>query len=116
MMKDYHICLSIEEMDPDFARMKHALEKIANVTVVGLSGYSLAGFDIFIGKKMSREILATADQLQLIFAYKTGVDDFPLDEIAKRGIHVINSHADSDFIAQYAFGHKVLNVAYCGIL
>lgn len=104
MMKDYHICLSIEEMDPDFARMKHALEKIANVTVVGLSGYSLAGFDIFIGKKMSREILATADQLQLIFAYKTGVDDFPLDEIAKRGIQVINSHADSDFIAQYAFG------------
>ena len=28
MMKDYHICLSIEEMDPDFARMKHTLEKI----------------------------------------------------------------------------------------
>ena len=48
MMKDYHICLSVEEMDPDFARMKHALEKIANVTIVGLSGYSLAGFDIFI--------------------------------------------------------------------
>lgn len=100
----FRICLSIAEMDASFAKMAEALRQVAEVEVRGLDGFSLEGYDIFIGKKMTQEMLATADCLKAVFAYKTGVDDFPLEELAARGVSVVNSHADSVFIAQYAFG------------
>ena len=98
------ICLSVAEMDSSFEKMVKELEKIADVEVKGLDIDSLAGYDIFIGKKMSADLLKTADSLKVIFAYKTGVDDFPLAELSDRRIQVVNSHADAVFIAQYAFG------------
>lgn len=101
---EYKICMSIAEIDPSFAKMAEELKKVAEVDVMGLDGFSLAGYDIFIGKKMTTKMLETADRLKVIFAYKTGVDDFPLEELEKREIQVVNSHADSVFIAQYAFG------------
>ena len=100
----FRICLSIAETDASFAKMEESLREVAEVDVKGLDGFSLAGYDIFIGKKMSTEMLTTADRLKVIFAYKTGVDDFPLEEIARKNIQVVNSHADAVFIAQYAFG------------
>jgi phosphoglycerate dehydrogenase-like enzyme len=101
------ICLSIEKMDAAFEQMYDrlsAMPEAETVYVTGLSDYSLKGFDIFIGKKMSEEILATQDRLKAVFAYKTGVDDFPLKQMKKLGIQVVNSHVDADYIAQYAFG------------
>ncbi len=101
------ICLSIEKNDSDFSKMAEKLSKFADVDVVGLRPESIKGYDIFIGKKMNSQLLATADKLKCIFAYKTGVDDFPLKEIANRGINVVNSHANADYIAQYAFGLSI---------
>lgn len=101
------ICLSISAMDRSFEKMVSELGKYAQVDVVGLEGYSLEGYDIFIGKKLSREILGTADKLKVIFAYKTGVDDFPLAQLKEKGIVVVNSHIDADYIAEYAFGLSV---------
>lgn len=97
------ICLSIAAWDDAFREMKNRLDDVAEVEVVGLDGYSLKGVDLFIGKKMSKETLATADALKAVFAYKTGVDDFPLEEFRKRGIVLVNSHVNSDYIAEYAF-------------
>lgn len=101
------ICLSISKMDPSFHKMVLELEKYADVDIVGLEGYTLEGYDIFIGKKMTGEILNTADKLKVIFAYKTGVDDFPLDMLKERGIQLVNSHIDADYIAEYAFGLSI---------
>ncbi len=100
------ICLSIGKMDCAFAKMQEELAALPNVTVdvVGLDGYSLAGYDVFIGKKLSEELLKDADKLRCIFAYKTGVDDFPLETLAQKGVTVVNSHTDSAIIAEYAFG------------
>ena len=107
MGKDIRILLSIAELDPSFQKMVDILSEYVTLDVVDLNNYSLAGYDIFIGKKLSKSKLAEADKLKYIFAYKTGVDNFPLQELEKRGIVLINSHADSRIIAEYAFGMSV---------
>ena len=101
------ICLSIAKLDKEFDGMIEILGEFAEVSVVGLSGYSLEGYDIFIGKKMSKAALKTADKLKIAFAYKTGVDDFPLKEMEEKGIILVNSHIDADIIAEYAFGLSI---------
>ena len=111
MTKKYRICLSISAMDESFAKMAAALSGIAEVAVVGLDGYSLRDTDIFIGKKMSADKLKDADDLKAVFAYKTGVDDFPVREFAARGIILANSHVNSRSIAQYAFSLAVTLVS-----
>ena len=98
------ICLSIGKDSPEFQSMIGQLREYAQVDVVGLTGFDLSGYDVFIGKRMSERALKTADRLKIAFAYKTGVDDFPLAEMAKRGIALVNSHVDADIIAEYAFG------------
>lgn len=103
----YRICVSISEIDEAFKKMIDELKRIADVDVVGLDGFSLKDYDIFIGKKLTMDCLATANRLKIIFAYKTGVDDFPLAEIKRRNILVVNSHANSKVIAQYSFGLAV---------
>ena len=103
----YRICMSVGQMDEAFEKMRKELEKIAAVDVADLSERDLAGYDIFIGKKLSPKMLATADKLKAIFAYKTGVDEFPLSELHARNICLMNSHADSEYIAEYAFGLSV---------
>ena len=85
-MSKPRILLSVAEMDEAFETMRTALAAYADITVVGLDGYSLSGADIFIGKKMSEEMLDGADRLRAVFAYKTGVDDFPVKEDSRRGI------------------------------
>ncbi len=101
------ICLSIAKRDKEFENMIKTLSHFAEVTVVGLSGYSLKGFDIFIGKKLCKTALKTADKLKVVFAYKTGVDDFPLKEMEEKGIVLVNSHVDAKIIAEYAFGLSI---------
>lgn len=101
------ICLSIGKDSTEFQPMIDKLSAYAQVDVVGLTGYDLTGYDIFIGKRMSERALKTADQLKIAFAYKTGVDDFPLKEMAKKGILLVNSHVDADIIAEYAFGLSI---------
>ena len=101
------ILLSISELDSSFSKMVEILSQYATVDVVDLTNYSLKGYDIFIGKKLPKNKLVEADKLKYIFAYKTGVDDFPLAELEKMGITLINSHADSRIIAEYAFGLSV---------
>ena len=100
----YRICLSVSTLDAEFQKMKDALEKVADVVVEGLENIDLSGCDIFIGKKLSKTALKTADKLKAVFAYKTGVDDFPLEQLKKMGVIVMNSHADAKYIAEYACG------------
>ena len=44
------ICLSIVKHDAEFIQMAEELKKYAEVDIVGLNGFSLEGYDIFIGK------------------------------------------------------------------
>lgn len=104
MEKKIKILLSIQSKDKEFTDMVNKLTEFAYVDIVNLVDYSLEGYDIFVGKKLSKEKLLKADKLKYIFAYKTGVDDFPLKELEDRNIVLVNSHADSRIIAEYAFG------------
>ncbi len=101
------ICLSIAKADEAFEKMVDTLSNYAQIDVVGLSGYDLTGYDIFIGKRMSATALQTADRLKIVFAYKTGVEDFPLKELQKKGIVLVNSHVDANIIAEYALGLSI---------
>ncbi|MBR2879764.1 MAG: hypothetical protein IKC02_03730, partial [Oscillospiraceae bacterium] len=105
------ICLSISKPDSAFEKMYDELKNYADIDVVGLNGFSLEGYDIFIGKKLSAETLATADRLKAVFAYKTGVDDFPLSAMDEMGITLVNSHVDAKYIAEYSIslGMSLLN-------
>ena len=101
------ICLSIAKMDDAFRTMVDVLGEHAQVDVVGLDGFSLEGYDIFIGKKLSADALRTADRLKAVFAYKTGVDEFPLEQLREMGVTLVNSHADAKYIAEYAIGLSI---------
>ena len=105
------ILLSVSAMDEAFAALYSALQQRAEVEIADLEHYSLRGTDIFIGKKMPEGKLAEADKLKAVFAYKTGVDDFPLRVFKERGILLINSHVNSRTIAQYAFGLAIALVS-----
>ena len=106
-MKKLNILLSVDEFDIHFQKMVNNLQEYANVDVVDLENYTLSGYDIFIGKKLLKEKLEEADRLKIIFAYKTGVDDFPLNKLEEKNIILVNSHVDSMIIAEYAFGMAV---------
>lgn len=106
-MEKLNILLSVSEYDIQFQQMKDELSKYANVDVYVNDDYSLNNYDIFVGKLLDKEKLNDANKLKIIFAYKTGVDDFPLEELKEKGIILINSHADSKIIAEYAFGLSV---------
>jgi phosphoglycerate dehydrogenase-like enzyme len=97
------IILSISQHDAAFDRMAEVLSRYGEVEIVPLSGFSLKGADIFIGKSLSAKDLSSATSLKAIFAYKTGVDDFPLSLLKEKGIILVNSHVESRQIAQYAF-------------
>lgn len=97
------IILSIDKMDDSFKKMKEKLSKYCEIEVTNLEDFSLKDCDIFIGKKLKAEKLNEADKLKCIFAYKTGVDDFPLKELEKKNIKLVNSHVNCKEIAQYAF-------------
>lgn len=105
------IIFSISAMDDVFEKAVDALSEYADVTTADLENYSLKGADIFVGKKMRAEKLSEADNLKAVFAYKTGVDDFPVKELEKRNIVLVNSHANSRYIAEYAFGLAVTLVS-----
>lgn len=103
-MKEYKVLLNIDEYDKSFGQLVKELTKYSKIDVVVGDNYSLTDYDIFIGKKLNKEKLEKASNLKIIFAYKTGVDDFPLDELKARNIILVNSHVDSRIIAEYAFG------------
>ena len=108
-MKHCNILLSIDKLDAPFGEMREKLLQAGcNVTVADCNDFNLKGADIFIGKKMSAEQFSTADSLKAVFAYKTGADEFPLEELAKRDIPLVNSHVNSDLIAEYA-----VSLAFC---
>ena len=106
-MGQLRILLSISELDASFEMMVNRLSEYAEVSVCDLENYDLENYDIFIGKKLKEEKLVNANKLKYIFAYKTGVDDFPLSALEERGIVLLNSHADSEIIAEYAFGLSI---------
>lgn len=106
-MKKPTVCLSIAKRDEAFDKMYETLSRYATVTTVGLDRFSLRDVDIFIGKKLSVAALEDANCLKAVFAYKTGVDDFPIKALEERGILLFNSHADCKIIAEYALGLAV---------
>ncbi len=103
-MEKCKILLNVDVYDEYFQKMVKELAKYSKIDVAIGDNYTLTDYDIFIGKKLSKEKLEKASNLKVIFAYKTGVDDFPLDELKVRNIILVNSHIDSKIIAEYAFG------------
>ena len=97
------ILLSISAPDKDFDNLVRVLKSHADVTVAGLDDISLEGIDIFIGKSMPEDKLKNADRLKAVFAYKTGVDGFPVEKLREMNVMMCNSHVNSEYIAQYAF-------------
>ncbi len=58
--------------------------------------------EVMITTNLSRETLSYFPALKKIFLFKTGMDGLPLDELQKRNISVVCSHANADVIAEHA--------------
>lgn len=101
--KNKNILLLVDKEDKEFNNMKNDLSYYAKITMTSKKVDSLQGYDVLIGKRLNEELLLTEDRLKSVFAYKTGVDDFPLDLMAQKGIALYNSHIDANIIAKYAF-------------
>ena len=97
------ILLSVDKMNAAYQKLYDKLSAVADVAIVGVDEFDLTDVDILIGKKLGVKELATANKLKAVFTYKTGVDDFALDKFQEMGITLCNSHANSGYIAQYAF-------------
>lgn len=107
MKKQYEkptLLLSIQTLTDAFKNLIEELSLFYNVKVEGLNISSLEDVSIFVGKELDKEILKTANKLEVIFTYKTGVENFPLDELKRMGIKLCNSHVDSKIIAEYSIG------------
>lgn len=107
MNKQYEkqiILLSVQTVTDAFKSLIEELSPYYDIKVEGLSVSSLDNISIYIGKSLNKEILKTANKLKLVFAYKTGVEDFPLEELKKMGVTLGNSHVDSKIIAEYSIG------------
>ena len=109
-MEKLRILLSIDAMDEDFSSLVCKLSNFADINYTTSDDYSLKDYDILIAKKLKEEQLKEANRLKVIFAYKTGVDDFPLLALDKKNIRLYNSHANARIIAEYAFS---LSVSLC---
>ena len=101
--KNTNILLTVDKIDKEYETMVNDLSYFANVSITDKVVESLKGYDILIGKRLSETLLETNDRLKAVFAYKTGVDDFPLDKMDKLNISLYNSHIDASIIAKYAF-------------
>ena len=101
--KNTNILLTVDKIDKEYETMVNDLSYFANVSLTDKVVDSLKGYDILIGKRLSETLLETNDRLKAVFAYKTGVDDFPLDKMDKLNISLYNSHIDASIIAKYAF-------------
>ena len=97
------LLLSIDKLTPEYNQMIDQLKKHCHVDVCNLTNYSLKNYDIFVGKKLSKNKLNEANKLKIVFAYKTGVDDFPIKELQQKNIPLVNSHASAKLIAEYCF-------------
>ena len=97
------VLLSIDKMDDACRAFCDKVGEIASVEVANTTDFDLDGVDVFVGKRLPADKLARADRLKAVFTYKTGVDEIALDELYRRGIILCNSHANSVYIAQYAF-------------
>lgn len=97
------VLLSIDKLDDAFKAFCEDVGRFAQVEVANSTDFDLQGVDILVCKRLSAQQLARADRLKAVFTYKTGVDEIALDELKNRGIILCNSHANSAYIAQYAF-------------
>lgn len=58
--------------------------------------------EVMITTHISKEMLSCFPALKRIFLFKTGMDGLPIDELNRRNISVICSHANADVIAEHA--------------
>ena len=72
-MKEYKLLLNVDEYDESFQKMVKELTKYSTIDVVVGDNYTLTDYDIFIGKKLSKEKLEKAIEYPLRYC----VSSFP---------------------------------------
>lgn len=70
-----------------------------------------ARLDLMIAGKVPHETYLASPQLKAIFQAFTGINHLPLEELAERGVHVFNVHANAFDVAEHALA---LTLAFYG--
>lgn len=86
--------------EPYIGRLKEAAEVLLLYDGELKDVYN--GVDILITTNADIGILDKFPELRAIFAFKTGLDNMPLEELENRGIYIRGSHANSSVIAEHA--------------
>ncbi len=64
---------------------------------------NITDINILMARGLTLDVLNEAKDLDTIFVPMTGLDAFPLEEVAKRKIELINTHAKARYIAEHGF-------------
>lgn len=98
------VVIKLRKPDPIWDTYLKKLKEEAD-TFILYDSDSVAVFqdvEVMITTNLSRKTLSCFPVLKKIFLFKTGMDGLPLDELQKRNISVICSHANADVIAEHA--------------
>lgn len=98
------VVVKLRKPDNTWEKYTEKLKEYADVAVI-YDGAPMTLCDdaaVLITTKVSKEELQYFPKLKKIFLFKTGMDGLPLEELRKRDISVVCSHANADVIAQHA--------------
>lgn len=98
------VAVKLRKPDPTWKKYIEKLKAYADITVIydGAPMPLCDDADVMITTKISKEELHSFPKLKKIFLFKTGMDGLPLEELRKRNISVVCSHANADVIAEHA--------------
>lgn len=88
--------------DSAWDRYVTQLSELGEVVRVASVAKSSADANILITTRLTREELELLPNLEAVFLYKTGTDGLPMDELKRKGITVVPSHAVGDVVAEHA--------------
>jgi lactate dehydrogenase-like 2-hydroxyacid dehydrogenase len=77
----------------------------AEIEVVkGLSELKIIEHEVLVSTRFCEDDLKKASNLKLLIAPKAGLEKLPLGSLNKRNVRVLNSNANSKFVAERAIG------------
>ncbi len=98
------VAVKLRYHDPDWETYIKKLKEVTDAFILYDFAINTAfpDVEILITTHIERETLPYFPSLKAIFLFKTGMDGLPLDELKRRNIKVVCSHANADLVAEHA--------------
>ena len=96
------IIIKAAESDRAWDLYVDRLNEFGEVVRVSSVAMLQKGAEVLLSSRLSEDELRLLPDLKAVFLPKSGMDDFPVDALRRKGVEVITSHAVGDVIAEHA--------------